>query len=733
MVNQRILVLTCICHIVSVLLFMYGYFPNKSFNSARFSTVNDIPATEPGLNFKADVFYRRHVGKVVLIVIDALRADFIFDKQHTNSMPYLQNLLKNKQAFGVTGRATPPTVTLPRIKAITTGTVPGYIDVVMNFGAPALSEDSLLYQSKKRGLSTVFYGDDTWIRLFPTNFKRKDGTTSFFVTDFKEVDDNVTRHLNSELHKNDWDLLILHYLGLDHIGHVVGPKSPIVSSKLQEMDNVIKLIHSTLISKTSNNSLPPLVVICGDHGMNDAGSHGGSSAKETEIPLLFTMPLNDSEIKNLPKFGNVLQVDLTASLAMLLGLPIPQNNLGKIIPALLSNLDWRQRLYLSYVNAVQIYQVALRSGLSNLDEIYLGFYKTKEKHRIWLMRCSVEMFKYGKNFYVNLWCVVALVLHSVSLASSSFVEEEHYTWYYITSSIILILIYLLVNKLTIDFTRKLEYVRQAVQLVIVLLLFRIGRNWNSTGDHWVQLEDIGDWLSSGKNSPLLLLSGVTFGLILVPGIRMMFHQKLVNVLVFSVALLIFIYRAKTLVPTMLPILETIPSNYVARVVFVLNAVICVYGLSARKRSDKISTLQEYLLTNTQLLKELSIESTVLLRLFLAKSAFFQQGNSNNLARIDLVGGYIGLDNYHPTIIGILLICSTYSSSIFWLCSICSHIYASEPQRFSRNLLKASLVLLATQALIWSFYTVFAFILRYHLFVWTVFSPKLLFEESRLTS
>jgi predicted AlkP superfamily pyrophosphatase or phosphodiesterase len=36
------------------------------------------------------------------------------------------------------------------------------------------------------------------------------------------VDENVTRHLDEELERDDWDVMILHYLGLDHIGHLEG-------------------------------------------------------------------------------------------------------------------------------------------------------------------------------------------------------------------------------------------------------------------------------------------------------------------------------------------------------------------------------------------------------------------------------------------------------------------------------------------------------------------------------
>ena len=53
----------------------------------------------------------------------------------------------------------------------------------------------------------------------------------------------MTRHLPAELNAQDWDIMILHYLGLDHIGHVEGPQSPLVRPKLQQMDQVVKEIY----------------------------------------------------------------------------------------------------------------------------------------------------------------------------------------------------------------------------------------------------------------------------------------------------------------------------------------------------------------------------------------------------------------------------------------------------------------------------------------------------------
>lgn len=72
-------------------------------------------------------------------------------------------------------------------QAITTGGIPGFVDVVLNFDSTALQEDNIISQLQRAGKKMVFYGDDTWMKLFPGHFERTDGTTSFFVTDYAEV------------------------------------------------------------------------------------------------------------------------------------------------------------------------------------------------------------------------------------------------------------------------------------------------------------------------------------------------------------------------------------------------------------------------------------------------------------------------------------------------------------------------------------------------------------------
>jgi hypothetical protein len=75
----------------------------------------------------------------------------------------------------------------PCPQALMTGSIPGFVDVALNFAAAAAVEDSVVRQLQGAGRGVVFYGDDTWMRLFPGMFMRQEGTTSFFVTDYTEV------------------------------------------------------------------------------------------------------------------------------------------------------------------------------------------------------------------------------------------------------------------------------------------------------------------------------------------------------------------------------------------------------------------------------------------------------------------------------------------------------------------------------------------------------------------
>lgn len=97
----------------------------------------------------------RRFSRAVVVVIDALRFDFAkYDPGNTNPKPYEnklevihQNVVSKPQhARLFRFRADPPTTTMQRIKGMTTGTLPTFIDVGSNFASTAIEEDNLIQQ-----------------------------------------------------------------------------------------------------------------------------------------------------------------------------------------------------------------------------------------------------------------------------------------------------------------------------------------------------------------------------------------------------------------------------------------------------------------------------------------------------------------------------------------------------------------------------------------------------------
>ncbi|CAH9144928.1 unnamed protein product [Cuscuta epithymum] len=242
--------------------------------------------------------------RLILLVIDGLPAEFVLGKDgHSppealkEAMPYTQSLLDQGRGIGYHAKAAPPTVTMPRLKAMVSGAIGGFLDVAFNFNTQALLEDNIIVQFLRVGWKMVMHGDETWLKLFPGMFVRHDGVSSFFVKDTIQVDHNVSRHLGYELNRTDWNLLILHYLGLDHVGHIGGRKSALMAPKLREMDETIKIIDQSVLQPQDKDEGRTLLLVVSDHGMTGSGNHGGSSYEETDSLALFIGPRNFGGIK----------------------------------------------------------------------------------------------------------------------------------------------------------------------------------------------------------------------------------------------------------------------------------------------------------------------------------------------------------------------------------------------------------------------------------------------------
>ncbi|KAH9545771.1 hypothetical protein CY35_12G063800 [Sphagnum magellanicum] len=367
--------------LAGITLFVLGFFPVKP----ALMGISGIESVKPVCNYEEETTHKGasyqevsgitpQYDRLIIMVVDGLPAEFVLGRggqlpptEMLMAMPYTQKLLTSGRALGFHAKAAPPTVTMPRLKAMTSGAIAGFLDVAFNFNTQALLGDNLISQLARAGWQMVMLGDETWLRLFPNTFMRHDGVSSFFVKDTVQVDHNVSRHLEAELAATDWDLLVLHYLGLDHVGHLGGRSSPLMPHKLKEMDAVVQKIHQSLTASTASRNT--LLLVGSDHGMTDGGNHGGASYQETDSLALFILgkdklnPSCDRHPQILshnqhPNMGlSSYQVDMVPTLALQLGVPIPKNSVGVTLAPLFVTLPYNEQLRVLELNAWQLFRL----------------------------------------------------------------------------------------------------------------------------------------------------------------------------------------------------------------------------------------------------------------------------------------------------------------------------------------------------------------------------------------
>ncbi|KAJ2988054.1 hypothetical protein NUW58_g4178 [Xylaria curta] len=337
-------------HVIGIVLFTSGFLLTRLVLDERSECAT--PPIEPLLQWtdsgavEGGCWHPKTFDKAVIVIIDALRYDFTVpvedDSQaevYHNAFPFLYEsaVRSPNNAFLLPFIADPPTSTLQRLKGLTTGTLPTFIDLGSNFAGTAIEEDNILMQLREHGKRIVHLGDDTWTSLFPDYFQPNLSRAydSFNVWDLHTVDNGVIDHifpLMEPERRGEWDVTIGHLLGVDHAGHRYGPNHPAMTAKLQQMDGFIRQLAESIDQDT-------LLVVMGDHGMDAKGDHGGESDDEVEAALWMyskrpVFGRTQAEFATPPataKIRPVNQIDLVPTLSLLLGIPIPYNNLGRPI------------------------------------------------------------------------------------------------------------------------------------------------------------------------------------------------------------------------------------------------------------------------------------------------------------------------------------------------------------------------------------------------------------------
>ncbi|XP_063947453.1 GPI ethanolamine phosphate transferase 2 isoform X2 [Daucus carota subsp. sativus] len=859
-----------VIQIIGLSLFVLGFFPVKpalsgvsgpeSFTSPVCPSAEDHNFTIQSPDELKSLYLELSnispsYDRLILMVVDGLPAEFVLGRDDRpapeifrKSMPYTQSLLDRGVATGYHAKAAPPTVTMPRLKAMVSGSVGGFLDVALNFNTQELLDDNLIGQFFKIGWKMVMLGDETWLKLFPRSFTRHDGVHSFFVKDTVQVDHNVSRHLDAELLMIDWKLLML----------------------------------------------------VSDHGMTENGNHGGASYEEADA-LMLLIGLRDYD-RRPSTHKTVNQVDITPTLALLFGVPIPINSAGILIADTLKSLEAAQQLRALELNTWQLFRLlqAQLPDLScssscgvdkdgpgndigecdgNTEEIFCCLYiKAADLHKAWkscqvlgsnkvedyrstvlayndfLRTASEWLSRRATNKPVGLLAfgltgmilsslillsllyqleqdvcmikedrtshfssrmhkwhmdeifVMAIVCFLVlSMGSSSLIEEEQYIWHFMTSTLYFLLLRKAVQSISSVNTQdqgnfmERQIKRRFIQMssiIFVLISGRILRGWHQGGVNWTNFPDISKWLESEGTayikpvqlvSLLLLTTSGFYALsflrpskrfVIVVGLSFLFPAILVLQYIINyqssgvpassnnATLLVQIIYA-TLGTTTFGIVVAVPwfmpvrnpkgcSSHHYNVLHVgiadslyligLVYIIC-WGLLQLLLQQPINSAPILLLL-VQILASMCSSSNsdpepkqwveVAVVYYLGMAGHFALGNTNTIATIDVAGAYMGVSSHSTVLSGILMFMITYAAPMLALLSMLinlsrrSKISLVNAQDVDLHfLLKTTLaypclVPLGLNSIFLVAYTTILLLMRNHLFVWSVFSPKYMY-------
>lgn len=119
-----------------------------------------------------------------------------------------------------------------------------------------------------------------------------------------------------------------------------------------------------------------------------------------------------------------------------------------------------------------------------------------------------------------------------SLASTSFIEEQHQTAYFLSSTAVVLSFYY-------EAKDNASIGSRSVASLAALMLIRVARKWNQTGDKWSHLPDVSDYLLRPERIHILtLLQGSSLMLLAAT----MLHRLWSHALIWRI-LLILSYAA----------------------------------------------------------------------------------------------------------------------------------------------------------------------------------------------
>lgn len=252
--------------------------------------------------------------RVVVVVVDGLRLDSSRNMKTLNALR-----IQGADFRAWTGE---PSLSYPGWTLIASGAAPEVSGVTTNWYSGPVRVDHLFAAAKRAGFRTGLAGHSGWGKLFPDSLDARvlvdDPPTYTEIDPLYRTSDTVAAGA-LRLLGQDLQLILVHFPSVDLLGHGFGGASPEYAESVRRVDGrLASLLAAMDLSSTT-------VVVTSDHGHIDRGGHGGWEPVVKQVPLV----LAGAGIRRGVQGGDVRQVEVAPTVAVLLGIPIPAHSQGR--------------------------------------------------------------------------------------------------------------------------------------------------------------------------------------------------------------------------------------------------------------------------------------------------------------------------------------------------------------------------------------------------------------------
>ena len=303
-----------------------------------------LPARTPAAFDAPASAQPRLASHLMLVIVDGLRHDVATDRQR---MPQFAAAMERETAGELwAGRVS---MTTSAVLAMSTGQRGGFEQIVRNLDASPPPFASWLLAAHDAGLTSMSVGDPAWGQMFGRAFAERRVDPKGVAID---VDFNPTTFRDArELRSRNPDVLIVHFVTPDHQAHAYSVTSQRYADHIRGFDaDLFRFLAETDPGWT--------VVVAGDHGAADSGTHGADVPIQRRSVLFARGPGFAPGVKA----GVIDQADLGGTFASLLGLPLPAHSRGHVRVDLL-DLAPAERVRLACTDAARAEAFARASGL----------------------------------------------------------------------------------------------------------------------------------------------------------------------------------------------------------------------------------------------------------------------------------------------------------------------------------------------------------------------------------